>query len=378
MRRFARDRRWDRDVRRRRPRRLRRLLKLIVLVLAALIVGPAAFVATQCYGNGSPPAPAPGPLDEYPAARREESFTFLTLPEWFIVYSTEEYARFIAREPPSRFPYLGSVRQYWSAYDAVCEVTRPNYPFQTGYHVMLGIIGASFTAENAIKAIYENSAGRLTEWLSSRETPEDDWAVRTAQEYGAFMHTVPWYQFPFAARLGALWGETPAWGPHMLRKWERRAALTAEYGFKAGYGWLLGRATQSAYAPEDLLVYAAVENAPLSIFTREGIASVKQLGPQAFVITMPRYEAFTAAALALDEAGVRFVSIAGNDELLVSAIAPESYTLGASPASVVATLPIQTEPGRVRLAVRTPLVALHETLAALRAGGATIEHLYDY
>jgi hypothetical protein len=28
--------------------------------------------------------------------------------------------------------------------------------------------------------------------------------------------------------------------------------------------------------------------------------------------------------------------------------------------------------------VRTPLVALQETMAALRSGGAAIEHLYDY
>jgi hypothetical protein len=377
MRRSARDRGWRAPDRPRRRRKRRLLLKLFALAVAALIAGPAAFIGTQCYGSGPPAAALTGPLAEFPAAR-EESFTFLTLPEWFIVFSSEEYARFIARDAPSAFPYIGSIGQYWSAYDAVCEVTRPNYPFQTGYHVMLGVIGASFTAENVVKGVYENTVGRLTEWLSSRDTPEDQWAARTALEYGAFLHTVPWYQFPFGARLGALWSGTPMWGPHLLRKWERRAALTAEYGFKAGYGWLMGLASSSAYAPEDLKVYAHVEQAPLTIFTQDGIASVKQLSPTSYVITMPRYEAFTNAALALDAAGVRFVSIAGNDELLVSALAPESFRLPASPASVVVTLPIQTEPGRVRLAVRTPLATLTETLAALRAGGATIEHLYDY
>ena len=377
MRRSARDRGWGASDRRRGRRKRRWLRKLFALALIALIVGPAAFIGTQCYGNGTPAAAAPGPLAEFPAAR-EESFTFLTLPEWFIVFSSEEYGRFIGRDAPSAFPYLGSIGQYWTAYDAVCEVTRPHYPFQAGYHVMLGVIGASFTAENVVKSVYENTVGRATEWLSSRDTPEDQWAARTAQEYGAFLHTVPWYQFPFGARLAALWSETPMWGPHLLRKWERRAALTAEYGFKAGYGWLMGLATSSAYAPEDLKVYAHVEQAPVTIFAQDGIASVKQLSPTSFVITMPRYEAFTKAALALDEAGVRFVSIAANDEMLVTALAPEAFSLPPSPASVVVTLPIQTEPGRVRLAVRTPLATLHDTLTALRAGGATIEHLYDY
>ena len=140
----------------------------------------------------------------------------------------------------------------------------------------------------------------------------------------------------------------------------------------------MGLASQSAYGPEDLIVYAHVESAPIVIFTFEGIKSVEQLGPEAYVISMPRYEAFTKAALAMNDAGTRFVSIAGNDELLVSAIAPAGFALPAGPASLVVTLPIQTEPGRVRLAVRTPLIALQETLAALRSGGATIEHLYDY
>ncbi len=253
--------------------------------MIALVVGPAAFITTQCYGNGTSPAAAAGPLSEFPQAIREESFTFLTLPEWFIVYSADEYGRFIGREAPSGFPYLGSIVQYWTSYDAVCEITRPAYPFQTGYHVMLGIIGASFTAENVIKSGYENTVGRLTEWLSGRETPEDQWAAKTAQEYGAFIHTVPWYQFPFGARLASLWSETPMWGPQLVRKWERRAALTAEYAFKAGYGWLLGMASQSAYGAEDLIVYAHVENVPLAIFARDGIRSVKQLGPQSFVVT---------------------------------------------------------------------------------------------
>ena len=77
------------------------LLKLVVLAVIALVVGPATFIATQCYGSGTPAAAAPGPLGRVSQAAREESFTFLTLPEWFIVYSAEEYGRFIGRDAPS-------------------------------------------------------------------------------------------------------------------------------------------------------------------------------------------------------------------------------------------------------------------------------------
>ncbi len=356
----------------------RRLLRLVVLLLAALVLGPAAFIVTQCYGNG-PGGPAPtAALSAYPDAARDESFTFLTLPEWLIVYSTEEYARFIERAAPSQYPYFGAIGQYWGAYDAVCEITRREYPFQTGYQVMLGVIGASFTAENLAKGVYENTIGRLTEWVASRDTPEDAWAARTAREYGAFMHTVPWYQFPFAARLGALWRQTPLWGPHVLRKWERRLALSGEYGGKALYGWLMGLASQSAYGAEDLQVYALVDQAPASIFAEPPIKKIAQLGPESHVVLLPRYEAFTQAALGLNEKGVRFVSVAGNDEMLLTAIAPRDMSRALGPGRIVTSLPILIEPAKTRLALRVPLLALGEVIATLRARGATIEHLYDY
>jgi hypothetical protein len=363
---------------RRRSRWRRLIVRVVAIALAALVAGPPLFIATRCYSSVTPERSGRAALTVEPAAVREESFTFLTLPEWFIVYSSEEYGRFIGRDAPSRFPYLGSIAQYWTAYDAVCQVTRREYAFQTGYHVMLGVIGASFTAENSVKAVYENSMGRIVEWLSSTDTPEDQWAARTAQEYGAFLHTVPWYQFPFAARLGTLWRETPMWGPHLLRKWERRVVLSGEYLFKAGYSGLMGLATSTAYAPEDLQVHAVVAEAPDVLFSREAVARVRALGPDTYEITMPRYEAFTKAALDLDSAGVRIVDIAGNDELMVTVIGSDGLTLPAAPVRLVSTLPILTEPGRTRFALRTPLTVLHDTLAALRAGGATIEHLYDY
>src|SRR5262245_41088777 len=125
------------------PRRRRLLVKLVVSAIVLLIAAPTAFITTQCYGSGQRPPVKPGEFSVEASAVREQSFTFLTLPEWFIVYSAEEYGRFIGSAAPSRFPYIGSIMQYWGAYQDVCEVTKRQYAFQTGYHVMLGVIGAS-------------------------------------------------------------------------------------------------------------------------------------------------------------------------------------------------------------------------------------------
>ena len=83
---------------------------------------------------------------------------------------------------------------------------------------------------------------------------EDEFAHRVAADYGRFLHTIPWYRYPFGARLSELWTEVPLTGPHLLRKWERRLLLTTEYGVKAAYAGVIAWATGTAYEPETLRI----------------------------------------------------------------------------------------------------------------------------
>ena len=76
--------------------------------------------------------------------------------------------------------------------------------------------------------------------------------------------------------------------------------------------------------------------------------------------------------------GVRFVNIAGNDEILVTALAPAGRTPDVSPAQIASLAPLPTDRSRVRLALRVPVRSLHDVLTRLVSGGITIEHLYDY
>src|SRR5438046_908622 len=83
-----------------------------------------------------------------------------------------------------------------------------------------GGAGTEFTIEYAIKGIYENTIGRLTAWFG-RDTPEDQFAAKTAADYSKFVHELPWYEFGFGARLVRLWMEVPLWGAKPVRKIER-------------------------------------------------------------------------------------------------------------------------------------------------------------
>ncbi|MGQ0602466.1 MAG: hypothetical protein ACT4QE_12330, partial [Anaerolineales bacterium] len=257
-------------------RRLRRSLRRsvqIAVIVALILVAMAPLLRAVMVCRMLNPATTDEPRAESPPAdvqaamastdsyfRREDS-TYLKLPEWYIVYSAEEYAAFIKDHPPSAFPYFAAIGQFWDSYYGMCAGTVDRYTYNSEDQVVNLVIGVSFSAEYLVKGLYENTVGRVTEALSSPElTEEDAYAQRVAEEYGRFMHTIPWYDFPFAERLNGLWRETDGWGPNPIRKWERKLSLTLEYGVKAVYGWVIGESTRASFVTPILITYAWVEN----------------------------------------------------------------------------------------------------------------------
>jgi hypothetical protein len=352
-----------------------------VLVLLAIAV-PARFIGSHCFSVRSQPVERSADLRRVAADVkgyfRNESGTYLTLPEWYIVYSADEYASFVKSRAPSRFPYFSAADQYWRYYEQACRATKRVYPFDLGNHLMLGVIGMSFWAENVAKGLYENTIGVLTENIGFYHTDEDLFARKTAQEYAEFIHATPWYEFPFATKLKRLWTQTPLWGPEPVRKWERRLVLSVEYTVKALYGWVIGLGTRSVYQPEDLVIHAWLDDAPERIFADTRIRKVKTLGLRSYIVALPRYAAFTPVVAALVKQGVRFHDLAGNNEILLTAIAPRELDLHAMSGGIVLSEEILTNPATKRIGVRVPVRTLHVILTDLPTRGASVEHLYDY
>jgi len=352
-----------------------------VLVLLAIAV-PARFIGSHCFSVRSQTVERSADLRRVAADVkgyfRNESGTYLTLPEWYIVYSADEYASFVKSRAPSRFPYFSAADQYWRYYEQACRATKRVYPFDLGNHLMLGVIGMSFWAENVAKGLYENTIGVLTENIGFYHTDEDLFARKTAQEYAEFIHATPWYEFPFATKLKRLWTQTPLWGPEPVRKWERRLVLSVEYTVKALYGWVIGLGTRSVYQPEDLVIHAWLDDAPERIFADTRIRKVKTLGLRSYIVALPRYAAFTPVVTALVKQGVRFHDLAGNNEILLTAIAPRELDWHATSGGIVLSEEILTNPATKRIGVRVPVRTLHVILTDLPTHGASVEHLYDY
>lgn len=368
-------------------RRVWRIIRIPLLIIVIILVAPLIFIGVACGPFQAVTAPAPvrdpavvAAWENYSKHLRAEDQTYLTFPEWYIVFSADEYAAHLADQRPSSFPFFSSVWQYWQGYAGVCSVTKGNYEFNGGYHLMLYVIGTSFTVENGIKGIYEGTIGRLTEWIGGDElTPEDLLVRQYNKAYGDFIHAIPWFDFPYLDTLHELWTTTSWWGPHPIRKWERKVALSSELLIKAGYGALIGWGNEVTYGVMDTEIYAVVDGLTDQMLADlPDVHRIEQLDGQRALITIPHYQPFTDLVPQLARRGVRFVEFAGNDHVMLTAFAPTDRPYKLSEAELMFAMPVLIDPTRQRLGLNVPVTALHTILKEMAQQGITVEHIYDY
>jgi len=336
----------------------------------------AAALAIACAAPGQ--AAAPAAPEEH---RRTPDQTFLTFPEWYLVHSPAEYAAYLGSgAAPSAFPLFAHIGQFWQGYAAVNrEIAK--YPFNGGYHLMVMVIGTSTTVEYALKGVYEHTIGRLAEATRSGDSPvpEERFAANYAQAYVDFIRVEPWYKFDFWSQLKTLWTDLPTRGENLLRRWERRFALTSELLVKEGYARLIKLGTQSIYdAPKPvtavLLTKAAQPDAQHADY-----AALPGDPARGVLATIPRYEGFTAYSRWLASQGIDFREIAGNDgEIVVSLLQPAGHALPANTRRMF-TQAVITQPGRERVVLAVPVANLGAMLREVDAQqGIAVEHVYDY
>lgn len=349
---------------------------MLAAAVCAFVIAAVAFElhCSGVRGQFQPSSPSSAGA-RIPGYARPEDDTFLTYAEWYIVWSYQEKAAWQQSHLPSGFPYFGAIRQYWGGYCCSYRVVRGRYPFNFGDHLMLAVIGTSFTVEYGLKGLYENIVGRLTEWISGWEpTEEDRFAAQVALEYGAFVADRPFYEFPFLSAFTRLWKNTPLWGPHLLRKWERKLWLSIDYGIEGIYCGLIEKTSHAVYGIEEDVTYALIDNAPQAGFRGlPGISAIKSAGVGSFIVKMPRYQKFTEAAGQLLRAQARFAEIAGNKQIMVTAIVPRGWSFQLPAGEPLFSSELLTDGLSKRVAIRLPVEQL-----GIIADSLPIEHIYDY
>ena len=308
---------------------------------------------------------------------RRPDQTYLTYPEWFLVFGPAEYAESMRTRTATTFPLTTHIHQAWECYAAVSDQLVGNYPPYDEYNTTIRVINISSTFEFGVKSAYEAVIGRITDiGTGTIATEEDRFAARFAQDYIDFIYFVPWYEFDFIKQAKILWRDVPWLGAHPLRKLERRFFLTSEILTKAAYGWANKIAAHTAYGTELLVTYVVLERAPAG---KMAGVTIKQTYPDGSVLAeWPRYGPFTPLAVEAARQGIAFREIAGNrTAILVSAVGPATWEPAGKAVSLFSQS-IPTKPGQRRWAIATPVAELHTTLKRIADAGLTVEHVFDF
>ena len=284
--------------------------------------------------------------------------TFLTFPEWYLVFSPEEQANYFKKYTATSFPFMSHTRQIWESYYIVNNQIKDNFPTNNGYHFMIWVIGTSASIEYSIKAGYETIVGRITDTYTPK-TDEDKFNAKITEDYVTFIKDRPWYEFDFKSRLENLWTTSSFFGDNFLRKMERKYILTSELLVKWGYGKLIGLGTKQVY--EEALPTTAVVLQDNSI------------------INLPRYDKFNKALTEQSLQGKSFKEIAGNNSaILLTVLIPSNKHLNNKSSQIVFTQPIASDTNMKRIALAIPVGQLDELLRQLDKDMIKIEHLFDY
>lgn len=300
--------------------------------------------------NNAPRTPA--------ADVRSADQTFLTFPEWFLVFSPDEQAQYFKTNTATTFPFMAHTAQIWESYKIVNDQVKEDFPVNKGYHFMIWVIGASASVEYAIKACYETIIGRITDTYTP-VTEEDKFNATFTQSYVDFIRDRPWYEYNFKKQLFALWTNVPFAGNNIFRKAERRYILTAELLVKYVYGKLIGLGTEQVYEEALPTTVVLLENDSLSY--------------------LPRYDRFMTEAIKYAEEGRSFKEIAGNTSaILVTILLSTEQHVKFQNSVTLFEQPVASNRMKKRIALVTPVSNLSPLLKQLKHDNIQVEHVFDY
>lgn len=344
-----------------------RWLKRLLLAFGAIVIAlaaPPVYVEVACRGD-TVDQTAQQPLIA-PEWRRAESRTLLTYPEWHIVHAYDDYAAVIAEGEPHDFDYLRAIAGFWSTLCPLTQAAASMGGVTGETKATIYTIGVSFTVELLAKAAYEETFGRLVVLLrGSERAPLDDLSAAQAAEYANFLQQTPWYKWDFTADSETL--RQSARGG--LRDRERRLALGAEYRAKAAYARVIAAAVAEVGADEPRLRSVLSGLSAQDLSQIEGVTVIGPLGDE-FEIETERYRIFTHILERLAINGADIVEIAGNDEILFTALSETPSVEGA-----LYSFPRQGYADFRHLIV-IPVADLAARLRDLN--GLTLEHVHDY
>ena len=379
---------------------VRRLLLIVAVILGAFVLALVSLstIASIRFYSGRDPTIAANPAStnsdtsprpsvaerqaiaaEYPVYdSRGKEQTYLTLSEWYQVYSYNEFAQFLGHGGrQTDFPFIAGIRSFWSTYFLSLDKSR-GQAFNWQYNFVSWLIGINLTIEYGIKSAYENTIGRVTQSIAGSDTEADRFIAASWNRYAATMYQTTWYHYPYFADLRGIWQETALFNRQFVRNAERKIALSVSYLLKGSYAqlWLL-----TAEEKENQ-TFSIVHAANRAMLNDEGIKIPRELSGDRFLIETERYAGFKNALEKLLSRNVTFVEIMGHDTIALAYLAKDSAPPFSSPtlAATIDTRELFYHPEgfKHRITLEARVEHLADTLRLITGSGGQFEMIYDF
>ena len=318
-------------------------------------------------------------LSEFPIySSRKIDQTYLTLPEWYQVYSYNEFGDFLySGGRQSDFPFLRSIKNFWGYYRLALKESEDE-KFNWQYNFVTWVIGANLSAEYFIKSIYENTIGTITQFISGSDTAADKFIANSWNNYAKRMYQTTWYHYPYFDDLKGIWKETPLFDKNFIRNLERKVAFSLSYIIKGTYAkiWLL---TAVQKENQTLSIVYTTDKATLG---DEKVKILKEIPENKYLIETERYAGFKDALLKLLAEDVRFLEIQGHDIIVLSYLSnkTEEPFSNSEGIDILDKRKLFFEPSGYthRVTLRTEVENLSEVIGAIESDGNKFEMIYDF
>lgn len=340
----------------------RGVLALVLLVILLLL--PVGYVELACVGEA--PKGETRTALVAPEWQRAESRTLTTYPEWHIVHAYDDYARVIRDGDPHDFRYVSAIAGFWTSLCPLKERAAAMGGMTGDQKMTIYTIGVSFTAELLAKAAYEETLGRIAAIVRGEERAAlDDRSAERAAAYARFLQQTPWYKWNFSEDMEIFENA----GGDGFRDRERRFALKNEAIAKTHYAGLIAQAVEGIGADELRMRSVVSGSTEAALGGIEGIKIIA-VRAEGIEIETDRYRLFTRLAEQIAAAGGDFVEIAGNDDIMFTALSDQ-------PAHPDAIFSFARQGyGDHRHLIVLPVTSLADRLRNLEE--LRLEHIHDY
>jgi FAD/FMN-containing dehydrogenase len=309
---------------------------------------------------------------------RDEAQSFLTVPEWYLVFNPKEYADYLEEgNNPSDFPFYASIDEYWTLYDRSMKLVSTAYPKNEEYNTMLNVIGVSITLEYTAKMLYENTVGRFFSWFSNGTMSDEEKMIIAAQRaYSDFIYDKAWYEFKFMPWVAKVWSVSNSAPSSWFRKMERTFFFTVEFTFKAGYAKLIEWAAKASYEEPVTDIYLLISTAD-TLQTSPHLKIMHEQGEKK-IISITRWGVFTKTILEIADKNIDIKEIGGNDEIVVSILADNNQANIFARDKLLYRSNVVSNANRERQVYLLSVNRLLSFVQQAKDGNVEIEHIFDY